>query len=170
MTNLRMLNLWLYPKADIDPESIASLQDARPLESGAEATEDTLMGFDTSRQLYCRTLYPFAGEEGVLSFDENSILLIHPKLSGVSIEGDWTYGSLASIPEQKGLIPTAYVALVESVVAAEALYDYEATSPEEATISEGEMLQVVDQSDENWWLIMRSDKCLLVPANYVAVA
>lgn len=156
--------------ADADSENTTALQDISAQEHGAAATEDALMGFDTSRQFHCRTLYAFAGDEGILSFDENTILLIHPKLNGVLIEGDWTYGSLASTPEQKGLIPAAYVALVESVVAAEALYDYEATSPEEATIHEGEMLQVVDQSDENWWLIMRNDKCLLVPANYIAVA
>ena len=55
-------------------------------------------------------------------------------------------------------------------MAAEALYDYDATSPEEASLKEGEMAQIVDQSDENWWLIVQHDKCLMVPSNYVAVA
>ena len=55
-------------------------------------------------------------------------------------------------------------------MAAEALYDYDATSPEEASFKEGETLQIVDQSDENWWLIVRHDRCYLVPANYVALA
>lgn len=56
------------------------------------------------------------------------------------------------------------------MVAAEALYDYDATSPEEASFKEGETLQIVDQSDENWCLIVRHDRCYLVPANYVALA
>ena len=154
----------------VDPESTISLQNVTATEPGAEMMEESHMDFDTNRQLRCRTLYAFAGGEGMASFEENSVLLIHPKLNGVPIEGDWTYGSLASLPEVKGLIPTAYVALLDSVVAAEALYDYEASSPEEATIHEGELLQVVDQSDENWWLILRNEKCLLVPSNYVAVA
>ena len=55
-------------------------------------------------------------------------------------------------------------------MAAEALYDYDATSPEEASLKEGEMVQIVDQSDENWWLIVQHDKCLIVQSNYVAVA
>lgn len=158
------------PNMAAEPSNASSLQDMPAPEPGAEMKDDVLMGFDTSRTLHGRALYAFTGEEGMLSFDENTILLIHPKLDGTSVEGDWTYGSLVSTPDVKGLIPTAYITLVESVVAAEALYDYEACSPEEASLQEGEVLQVVDQSDENWWLIMRNDKCLLVPANYVAVA
>lgn len=147
-----------------------TLQEAAPVNAPLESMDPGLSGFDTNRSIHGRTLYAFSGEEGVLSFDENRVLLIHPRIEGEPIAGDWTYGSLLSAPEKKGLIPTAYIALVDSAVAAEALYDYEATSSEEATIHEGEVLQVVDQSDDNWWLIMRNDKCLLVPANYVAVA
>ncbi|WFD25145.1 hypothetical protein MNAN1_000109 [Malassezia nana] len=146
------------------------MQDVASVNTTEEITDPGLLGFDTKRSIHGRTLYAFSGDEGVLSFDENRILLIHPRIEGAPIEGDWTYGSLLSAPDVKGLIPTAYIALVDSVVAAEALYDYEAASPEEATIHQGELLQVVDQSDDNWWLIMQNDKCLLVPTNYVAVA
>ncbi|KOS13158.1 intersectin 1 [Malassezia pachydermatis] len=135
----------------------------------AEATDDTL-GFDMTRTVHVRSLYPYEGGEGMLAFAENQVFLVHPTLNGDMMDGDWTYGALLSDPTRKGLIPAAYVAPMEQVVAAEALYDYEASSPEEASFTEGEVLQIVDQSDPDWWLVLRHDKCLMVPSNYVAVA
>lgn len=146
-----------------------------------EGGDDAALGFDTSRIVHFRSIFPFEGGEGMLSFVENQVFLIHPLLSGALVEGDWTYGALVSNPSQKGLIPVAYLTNMEqgayvlndidlAVVAAEALYDYEASTSEESPLQEGETVQVVDQSDENWWLIVRHDRCLMVPSNYLAIA
>ncbi|PKI83246.1 hypothetical protein MVES_002827 [Malassezia vespertilionis] len=111
------------------------------------------LGFDMTRSVLFRTMYPFTGEQGMLSFDTGEVLIVHPTLDGPTIEGDWTYGALLCAPAHKGLIPVAYVASIEETIGAEALYDYNAASPEEASFKEGEVLQIVDQSDPDWWLV-----------------
>ena len=88
-------------------------------------------------------------------------------MTGADIEGDWTWGAWVALPERKGLIPAAYVVPMNQTIAATALYDYEAASDEEASITEGETLAIVDQSDPDWWLIARGAHCLMVPSNYV---
>ena len=147
----------------------AALSDA-PADAPAAAAEqaDADLGFDMTRTFRVRSVYPFEGD-GIetLTFDANQVLVAHPALNGAKIEGDWTFGSLAANPQQKALIPVAYVVEMDQAIAAKALYDYEATSAEEATIEEGEILQIVDQSDPDWWLIAQGAHCLLVPANYV---
>ena len=55
-------------------------------------------------------------------------------------------------------------------MAAEALYDYDATSPEEASLKEGEMVKLLTKVMKTGGLIVQHDKCLMVPSNYVAVA
>lgn len=50
-----------------------------------------------------------------------------------------------------------------------ALYDYEATSPEELSFAAGDKLNVVDQSDGDWWKVEKGDEILLVPASYVEI-
>ncbi|WFD29767.1 hypothetical protein MSPP1_000779 [Malassezia sp. CBS 17886] len=141
-----------------------------PGTSSTGATESEL-GFNMSRSLRFRSMFPFTGDsDDVLSFEANQILLVHPMLNGAVVEGDWTYGALLNAPEQKGLVPAAYVADMSQSARARALYDYEAASADEASLSEGESLEVVDQTDADWWLIARDDHCLLVPANYVELA
>ena len=75
--------------------------------------ESTALGFDTGRVLHFRSLYPFEGGEGMLTFEENQVFLVHPTLNGAPMEGDWTFGALLSNPSRKGLIPAAYVTCME---------------------------------------------------------
>lgn len=80
----------------------------------AEKTDlDASLGFNMERTMHFRSIYPFEGGEGMLSFSENQVFLIHPTLSGLPVEGDWTYGALLSDPTHKGLIPAAYVTDME---------------------------------------------------------
>lgn len=81
--------------------------------SANNADVDVSLGFDMGRTMHFRSIYPFEGGEGMLSFSENQVFLIHPSLSGMSVEGDWTYGALLSDPAHKGLIPAAYVTDME---------------------------------------------------------
>lgn len=81
--------------------------------SANNADVDVSLGFDMGRTMHFRSIYPFEGGEGMLSFSENQVFLIHPSLSGMSVEGDWTYGALLSDPSHKGLIPAAYVTDME---------------------------------------------------------
>ncbi|XP_041043965.1 tyrosine-protein kinase SRK2 [Carcharodon carcharias] len=53
-----------------------------------------------------------------------------------------------------------------------ALYDYSARTPEDLSFEAGEMLEVTDQSSDNWWLarsLVRGDgRQGYIPSNYVA--
>lgn len=134
----------------------------------AAAQPDADLGFDMTRTFHVRSVYPFeSDDEESLSFEANQIFVVHPTLTGADIEGDWTWGAWVALPERKGLIPAAYVVPMNQTIAATALYDYEAASDEEASITEGETLAIVDQSDPDWWLIARGAHCLMVPSNYV---
>ena len=145
-----------------EPAMPGSLGADAPVGAGVE-------GFDLSRTVYVRSVYPFEGDSEALSFAENQVLVIHPTTGGATIEGDWTYGAPLHSPSHKGFIPALYVAEIKDTVRAEALYDYEAGSPEESSLVEGEHVEVVDQTDENWWLVRRDDRCLLAPSNYLSV-
>ncbi|CAL4121800.1 unnamed protein product, partial [Meganyctiphanes norvegica] len=51
----------------------------------------------------------------------------------------------------------------------EALYNYTALRDNELSFEEGDMLFVLDQSDDNWWLAMVDNQKGLIPSNYVSV-
>ena len=48
-----------------------------------------------------------------------------------------------------------------------ALYDYSAASPGELDITEGDVIQVLDSSDSDWWTGELRGKTGSFPANYV---
>ena len=49
-----------------------------------------------------------------------------------------------------------------------ALYDYQATIPEELSIKEGDVITVLDTSDGDWWIgELKDGKKGSFPANYV---
>jgi hypothetical protein len=52
---------------------------------------------------------------------------------------------------------------------AKALYDYAATSTDEASLQEGQTYDIVDQSEETWWKAEQNGRVLLVPAAYLEV-
>lgn len=68
----------------------------------------------------------------------------------------------------KGFFPKTYTAefSLESIQA-RALYEYEGSSPDEMTLSEGQILTIVDRSDTDWWKCIRGDTIAMVPASYV---
>ena len=99
-----------------EPDAIGPSFDSKAYQetqSANNADVDISLGFDLGRTMHFRSIYPFEGGEGMLSFSENQVFLIHPSLSGLSVEGDWTYGALLSDPSHKGLIPAAYVTDME---------------------------------------------------------
>lgn len=51
-----------------------------------------------------------------------------------------------------------------------ALYDYDARTNEDLTFKKGERLQIVDNTDSDWWLArsMTTHKEGYIPSNYVA--
>lgn len=161
------------------PESAAEPDAERATEPATEPAAEPIpvtdigaeLGFDTAQTFKFRSVYPYSDTTGEgLSFESNLVLHIHPTQSGNVIEGDWTYGATAEDPSHKGLVPTSYIAPIDQIVPARALYDYTATSPDEANLVEGSTVMIVDQSDPDWWVSLDGNHCLLVPATYVEIS
>jgi hypothetical protein len=64
-----------------------------------------------------------------------------------------------------GLVPATYVEhLFETVVA---IYDFEASNPEELHLKEGDIVTVIKKDDSGWWEGSLNGKVGIFPANYV---
>ncbi|BEJ13329.1 hypothetical protein CspHIS471_0305030 [Cutaneotrichosporon sp. HIS471] len=137
-----------------------------PVKQMAEVSVDgpSLDDVDLGRTLHVRTLFDYASTfDGDLPFTENMVLEAHPARDPA---GPWWYGTLPD--GRAGWFPSSYV--VECVVKpCVALYDYEATSHEELSFTEGQTLPVVDQSDADWWKVEMGGAILIIPAAYVEV-
>ena len=57
-----------------------------------------------------------------------------------------------------------------SLVKAKALYSYEGSSPDELPFVEGDEVNVVDQSEPDWWKAEQGGVVFIVPAAYLEVA
>jgi uncharacterized protein YaiE (UPF0345 family) len=55
-------------------------------------------------------------------------------------------------------------------VKAKAMYDYSASNADELSFSEGEILTIVDTSEDEWWKAERDGAVFIVPAGYLEVA
>lgn len=55
-------------------------------------------------------------------------------------------------------------------VKAVALYDYQASNPDELSFQEGQTMIIVDRSEEGWWKTEQNGQILIVPAAYLELA
>ena len=115
--------------------------------------------------LKCRSLYAYAAQRDEdLAFTENVIIEAHPCRND---DGPWWYGTL-SATGSKGYLPKNYVKELEHPLDATALYDYTANSADEFSLIEGQVVSVVDKSDNDWWKIVTEDGLIgNIPAAYV---
>ncbi|KAK0553705.1 hypothetical protein OC846_002429 [Tilletia horrida] len=155
---------------DEGPESVEpSAYTSAPATNGAAVSHgesDELDGIDFNKTIRSRALYAYVGQRAEdLDFEENDIVLANPAKDS-SDASDWWYGtSLKS--KKKGFFPKAYVGSIEQPARARAIYDYAATSPEEASLSADQEVLVVERDDANWWRIDAGDSILIVPATYL---
>jgi len=56
------------------------------------------------------------------------------------------------------------------LVKAVALYDYQASNPDELSFQEGQPITIVDRSEDGWWKTEREGQILIVPAAYLELA
>ncbi|KAH7105277.1 Dbl homology domain-containing protein [Auriculariales sp. MPI-PUGE-AT-0066] len=56
---------------------------------------------------------------------------------------------------------------IQAVTTARALYDYTAQNPDELSLTEGDTLTVIEQSDPDWWKIEHQGHVRVVPALYL---
>ncbi|WWC98979.1 hypothetical protein V866_005873 [Kwoniella sp. B9012] len=132
-------------------------------ETGGEA--DDLDEFDLSKTLRVRSLYEFAGTRDVdLSFKEDVVLEAHPAKDASSA---WWYGTLVK-EGSKGWFPKDYVEELH-VTRAKALFDYPAGEEDQLPFMEGDVLEIVDRSDQDWWKTEKAGVIFLVPASYLEI-
>jgi uncharacterized protein YaiE (UPF0345 family) len=130
----------------------------------ADPASDLMADIDKSTTLSVRSLYPFEGDgPDDLSFGENLTLRAHPSKTG----GDWWYGTLICTGKS-GLFPKTYVQEITSVKA-KALYTYTGANPDELSMAEGDEVNVIDQSEEEWWKAEQGGVVFIVPAGYLEV-
>ena len=106
------------------------------------------------------------------------MIIANPSESG----GDWWYGKLVT-SGKSGLFPKTYVEVVDpsmvlyiaislrfltdSTEKARALYSYDASNTDELSFSEGDTLDIVDTSEDEWWKSEQGGEVFMVPAGYL---
>ncbi|WWD16911.1 hypothetical protein CI109_101343 [Kwoniella shandongensis] len=153
----------------------ASLSENHVLEPTKEEDEPVPAGLtngnalapeiNVENALRVRSLYEFQGTRDVdLSFKENVVILAHPAKDQSS---DWWYG--LSVKEgSKGWFPKSYVEEM-TVTRAKAMYEYAAGEEDQLPFAEGDILEIVDKSDADWWKTEKAGVIFLVPAAYLEV-
>ncbi|THV00744.1 hypothetical protein K435DRAFT_750939 [Dendrothele bispora CBS 962.96] len=125
---------------------------------------DLMADIDKSTSLRVRSLYAFEGDGPEdLSFAENVMLVANPSKTG----GDWWYGKLET-SGKSGLFPKTFVEEVKPVKA-RAIFTYSGENSDELSVVEGEVVTIVDQSEDAWWKAEKDGMVLIVPAAYLEV-
>ncbi|KAF8888235.1 hypothetical protein BD779DRAFT_1524285 [Infundibulicybe gibba] len=146
-----------------DYEKIAPVPQIH-VEAAPDGTQDLMANIDKSTEYRVRSLYPYVGEgPDDLSFEENVVLTANPSKS----DGDWWYGTLVS-NGKSGLFPRAYVQTFEPVNA-KAQYSYAGGNSDEYSFEEGDIIPIIDMSEESWWKTESRGVVLIVPAAYLEV-
>ncbi|KAI9449187.1 hypothetical protein F5148DRAFT_1248554 [Russula earlei] len=134
------------------------------LAHAGEGQANPLEDIDLSTEYRVRTLYPYDGQRAEeLSFGENLVITAHASKTG----SDWWYGTLIS-SGKTGFFPKIYVQTIETVKA-RGLYDYPGNSPDELPFSEGDVISIVDRSDDDWYKAEKDGAIFIVPAAYLEV-
>ncbi|KAK0569100.1 cytoskeletal protein binding protein [Tilletia horrida] len=123
---------------------------------------------------YCKALYDYAAQAAdELALAEDDVLYILE-----NDDAEWWKAKLKkpdSEEEAVGLVPANYVEEAPPLRLSRALYDYTATSDEELTVAEDELLRVYE-TDGPWLLVQKhagegldqgTGRLGFVPANYV---
>ncbi|KAJ7041981.1 hypothetical protein C8F04DRAFT_1077868 [Mycena alexandri] len=130
-----------------------------------EPMSELMADIDKSTEVRVRSLYAYEGDGAEdITFAENVILIANPSKTG----GDWWYAK--SVRDgASGMFPKTYVQEI-TTRKAKATYDYNASNPDELSFAAGEVLSIVDTSEEEWWKAERDGAVFIVPAGYLEVA
>ncbi|KAI8978550.1 hypothetical protein BDB01DRAFT_799172 [Pilobolus umbonatus] len=114
----------------------------------------------------CKSLYDYqARTEDELSINEDDILYIVDKE-----DSDWWKAELkqTETPGPIGLVPASYLEEVVPMGTVRAEYEYTAQQEEELSFEEGDILEVLEKEDPDWFLVRAQNGMIgLAPSNYV---
>ncbi|CAH7681470.1 hypothetical protein PPACK8108_LOCUS14065 [Phakopsora pachyrhizi] len=109
-----------------------------------------------------RTLYAYKSQCAEdLSLVENIVIEAHPSKT----DDDWLHGTDVKYG-RTGTFPKAYVTELEGKV----LYGYTASSANEVSLIEDEMVAVVDTSDPDWLKVEEQGRVELAPGAYIELS
>ncbi|KAJ3482401.1 hypothetical protein NLJ89_g12142 [Agrocybe chaxingu] len=148
---------------DIYETPASSIPEIRVGDVTPEPAGNSLMSdIDKGREHRVRSLYPFEGDGPEdLSFEENLMIVANPSKTG----GDWWYGTLVKTGKA-GLFPKTYVEVV-TPKKAKTIYAYIGNNPDELSFNEGEILSIIDTSEEEWWKAEQGGMVFIAPAAYL---
>lgn len=153
------------PLASVVEETVAPVPAITVHDEPIATENDSMEDVDMATTHKVRSLYPYAAQRDEdLAFDENAVIIAHPSKSG----GPWWYGVSPS-SGKKGFFPNSYVQVMEEIPAV-ALYDYQGSTAEEMSFTEGQRITIVDRSEEGWWKTEVDGRILIVPAAYLELA
>ncbi|CAH7671045.1 hypothetical protein PPACK8108_LOCUS5796 [Phakopsora pachyrhizi] len=115
-----------------------------------------------SPAIHIRTLYAYKSQcPEDLSLVENIVIEAHPSKT----DDDWMYGTDVK-SGRTGTFPKAYVMELEATWG-KVLYGYTASSADEVSLIEDEMVAVVDTSDPDWLKVKEQGRIGLAPGAYI---
>ena len=109
-------------------------------------------------------LYVFdAQNQDELSFIVGDILEIERE------NEEWYYGHLKNNDAKKGWFPSNFVIVNIFLGEAKVIYEYNAQQNDELSVNPGDVVNILDNSDENWWRVEFSGAIGLVPAIFLKI-
>ncbi|KAI8455138.1 hypothetical protein BY996DRAFT_8469151 [Phakopsora pachyrhizi] len=130
-----------------------------------EKVEDITSSLYMKRTICVRTLYAYKSQcPEDLSLVENIIIEAHPSKTN----DDWLHSTNVK-SGRTGTFPKAYVTELE-VTWGKVLYGYTASSANEVSLIEDEMVAVVDTSDPDWLKVEEQGRVGLAPGAYIELS
>ncbi|KAG0143956.1 hypothetical protein CROQUDRAFT_48072 [Cronartium quercuum f. sp. fusiforme G11] len=143
-------------------ESHAELDDDRA--GDVSQAEDVTGSFNMDTVIRVRTLYAYEAQRPEdLTLEENLVVSAHPSKT----DGDWWYGTIERTGKS-GTFPRTYVEEL-TVSWGKVLYNYEASGPDEVSLSENAQVAVVDTSDPDWFKVEDQGRIGLAPGAYIEI-
>ncbi|XP_008284406.1 intersectin-2-like [Stegastes partitus] len=132
------------------------------VETGSEYELDAVDSPDGVQLEEYVALYTYESPEaGDLTFVEGDVVMVTER------EGEWWRGCIG---DQTGVFPSNYVRPVEpepELCQVIAMYDYAAANQDELSFSKGQLINILDKTNPDWWKGEAGGVTGLLPTNYV---
>ncbi|KAG0251026.1 Intersectin 1 (SH3 domain protein) [Mortierella polycephala] len=100
-----------------------------------------------------------------ISFEANDYLRTYPPKDAGNV--DWVYGVAEKDEGVKGWLPKAYIEQVPEKFKAKALFAYAAQNEGELSVERGDIVDVLEKPDPQWWRVQNFSAAGMLPASYL---